>query len=65
MQCSAYAIMFEEQFGIPVAQIVVAIAVDDEEPQVFIKRRNSYVKQLMYFRDLYERKSGLVVASTV
>lgn len=65
MQCSAYAIMFEEQFGIPVAQIVVAIAVDDEEPQVFVKRRNSYVKQLMYFRDLYERKSGLVVASTV
>lgn len=65
MQCSAYAIMFEEQFGIPVAQIVVAIAVDDEEPQVFVKRRNSYVKQLMYFRDLYERKHGLSIASSV
>ena len=65
MQCSAYAIMFEEQFKIPVAQTVVAIAVDDEEPQVFVERRNTHVKRLMYFRDLYERKSGLVVASTV
>jgi genome maintenance exonuclease 1 len=65
MQCSAYAIMFEEQFKIPVAQTVVAIAVDNEEPQVFIERRNTHVKRLMYFRDLYEKKSGLVVASTV
>ena len=54
--------MFEEQFKIPVAQTIVAIAVDDEEPQVFVERRNTHVKRLMYFRDLYERKSGLVVA---
>ena len=65
MQCSAYAIMFEEQFGIPVAQTVVAIAVDDDEPQVFVERRNTHVKRLLYFRDLYEKKSGLVVASAV
>ena len=65
MQCSAYAIMFEEQFGIPVAQTVVAIAVDDDVPQVFVERRNTHVKRLLYFRDLYEKKSGLVVASSV
>ena len=65
MQCSAYAIMFEEQFGIPVAQTVVAIAVDDDEPQVFVEKRNTHVKRLLYFRDLYEKKSGLVVASSV
>lgn len=65
MQCSAYAIMFEEQFGIPVAQTVVAIAVDDDDPQVFVERRNTHVKRLLYFRDLYEKKSGLVVASSV
>jgi ATP-dependent exoDNAse (exonuclease V) beta subunit len=65
MQCSAYAIMFEEQFKIPVAQTIVAIAVDDEEPQVFVERRNTHVKRLIYFRDLYEKKSGLVVASAV
>ena len=56
MQCSAYAIMFEEQFGIPVAQTVVAIAVDDDDPQVFIERRDTHVKRLLYFRDLYEKK---------
>ena len=65
MQCSAYAIMFEEQFGIPVAQIVVAIAVDDDEPQVFIERRNTHVKRLLHFRDLYESKCGISVAMPV
>ena len=63
MQCSAYAIMFEEQFKIPVAQTVVAIAVDEEEPQVFIERRNTYVKRLIYFRDLYEKKNAKPISN--
>jgi genome maintenance exonuclease 1 len=65
MQCSAYAIMFEEQFGIPVAQTVVAIAIEDDEPQVFVEKRDTHVKRLLYFRDLYERKSGISVAVSV
>jgi len=59
MQCSAYAIMFEEQFKIPVAQTVVAIAVDDDEPQIFVQKRDKYVKRLLYFRDLYQKNKGL------
>lgn len=62
MQASAYAIMFEERFGIPVSRTVIAIAVDEEEPQIFINKRDSFVKPLMYFRDLYERKSGFAIA---
>lgn len=62
MQCAAYAIMFEEKFGIPIAQIVVAIAVEGEEPQIFVEKRDKYVKGLIYYRDLYEKKSGLLVA---
>lgn len=54
MQASAYAIMFEERFSIPVPQTVVLIAVDDEEPQVFIEKRDNYVKGLLHYRDLYE-----------
>ena len=54
MQTSAYAIMFEERFKIPVSQIVVAIAVEDSEPQVFIEKRDAYVQDLLYYRDLYE-----------
>jgi hypothetical protein len=57
MQCSAYAIMFEECFKIPVSQTVIAIAVEDEEPQVFIEKRDTYVKDLLYYRDLYESNS--------
>lgn len=56
MQATAYAIMFEERFGIPVGRTVIAIAVDDETPQVFVNRRDGYVERLLYYRDLYERK---------
>ena len=62
MQASAYAIMFEERFGIPVPQTVIMIAVDESEPQVFVEKRDKYVKQLLEFRDLYEKKSGLAIA---
>ena len=56
MQCSAYAIMFEEIFRIPVSQIVIAIAVEEEDPQIFVEKRDNYVKRLLYYRDLYEKK---------
>ena len=62
MQAAAYAIMFEERFQIPVARTVIAIAVDEEEPQVFIEKRDNYVMSLLNFRDLYEKKSGFSVA---
>ena len=39
MQSTAYAIMWEERTGIPINQIVVVIAVDNEEPQIFIEKR--------------------------
>lgn len=65
MQCAAYAIMFEERFGIPVSQIVIAISVDDHEPQIFVEKRDKYVKRLLYFRDLYEKKNGFSIASGV
>lgn len=57
MQASGYAIMFEERFGIPVAKTVVAIAVEDQEPQVFLEKRDNYVKGLLHYRDLYELNS--------
>lgn len=58
MQATAYAIMFEECFSIPIGRTVIAIAVDDEEPQVFINRRDDYVEKLLYYRDMYERKDS-------
>lgn len=46
MQCCAYAIMWEERTGMPITQLVVLIAVDNEEPQVFIEHRDNWVKPL-------------------
>lgn len=42
-QASAYAVMYEERTGIPINQIVILIAVDDEEPQVFVEKRDNYI----------------------
>ena len=56
MQCTAYAIMFEEMFGIPVSQTVVAIAVEDDAPQIFVEKRDNFVKELLYYRNSYETK---------
>ena len=47
MQVSGYAVMFEERFGIPVNRVVVAIAVDDQDPQVFVAKRDTYISNLL------------------
>lgn len=50
MQCSAYAEMFEELTTKPIDQIVVAIAVEEEnEPQLFVRQKHKYVPELMNF----------------
>jgi len=54
MQCSAYAVMYEERTGTPVSQIVIMIAVDSEHPQVFIKKRNDYIKDFISYREAYD-----------
>jgi hypothetical protein len=42
-QCAAYAVMWEERTGIPINKIVVVIAVDNEDPQVFVEKRDNYI----------------------
>lgn len=59
MQASAYAIMYEERTGTPVPRIVLLIAVDHEEPQVFVRRRDDYVDSLLNTRKLYKEKYGI------
>ena len=60
MQCTAYAIMYEELTGIPVPQIVILIAVEDDNPQVFVKRRDEWVKELLHYRNLFESKTTAI-----
>lgn len=58
-QATAYAIMYEERFNIPVSRIVILISVDDEPPQIFEDRRDYYIKPLMDIREQYRLKYGV------
>lgn len=58
-QATAYAIMYEELTGIPVPNIVIIVSVDDEEPQVFAKKRNDYVQDLLAVREQYRQINGV------
>lgn len=56
IQASAYAIMFEERTGIPITQLVVLIAVDNEAPQVFIEHRDNWTQKLLETIKEYETR---------
>lgn len=47
IQATCYSLMAEERTGLKFPQIVVAIAVDHEEAQVFVKQRDQYVNQVL------------------
>jgi genome maintenance exonuclease 1 len=54
MQCAAYAVMYEERTGIPISKLVVLIAVEGDDPQVFIEKRDNWIPDLLKARDSYE-----------
>ena len=57
-QATAYAIMWEERTGIPIDKLVVAITVDDEdEPQIFIEKRDNWVEHLKDTIEAYQKLS--------
>lgn len=59
MQGSAYAVMFEERTGIPIRQVVIIITVDTGEAQVFVVKRDDYIRNYMAVRQSYLEKYGL------
>lgn len=54
VQATAYAIMFEELYKIPVPRITIMIAVENDYPQIFQKKRDTYAGKLLKMRDEYE-----------
>jgi hypothetical protein len=56
IQESGYAIMFEERTGIPIVNLVTIIAVDDEEPQVFVEHRDNWAPKLLETINEYKRR---------
>jgi len=55
-QASAYCVMYEERTGTPIDQIVILIAVDDEEPQVFIEKRDNHIHECMNTIAMYKEQ---------
>ena len=58
-QCAAYAVMWEERTGIPINKIVVVIAVDGEQPQVFEERRDNYIYECVETIARYRREQSI------
>lgn len=58
MQASAYCVMFEEMTGQPINQTVILIAVDGEDPQVFIESRDNYTRPLIETIARYKREQN-------
>ena len=59
IQCSAYAVAFEELTGIPVPRLVILMAVDDEKPLVFNEKRNDWIEEFKTLRLEYKRQKGI------
>lgn len=49
LQCTAYAEMFEELTKKTVENVVVAIAVEGNQPQIFVRQKYKYRTQLLQF----------------
>lgn len=46
IQATVYSLMFEELYSIPVTQLSIIIAVDHEEPQIFVKKTKDFYKRV-------------------
>ena len=60
-QGSFYAIAYEELTNIPVSQIVIIIAVDDDVPQLFVEHRNNWIDKIWEAKKLYELNNNETV----
>lgn len=46
LQATCYAMMAEERLGLEIPQIAILIAVDHEEPQVFVKPKSEFISKV-------------------
>ena len=53
-QGAFYGIAYEERTKIPVSQVVIIIAVDEEHPQLFVEKRDDWVDKIWEAKKLYE-----------
>ena len=58
-QCAFYAVAYEELTKIPVPQVVVIIAVDNEQPQLFVENRDDWIDKIWEAKKLYELNNNV------
>ena len=58
LQTTGYAMMFEERYGIPIDNIVVLIAVEGENPQIFSAKKDKYISRLQDTILLYKEDNN-------
>lgn len=58
IQATFYAIAYEEMTGEKIEQVVILIMVDNEKPQVFIKKPIEYISELVKVRKLYAKENS-------
>jgi hypothetical protein len=58
-QTAAYAVMFEERTGIPIGRLVILMAIDDDEPRVFVEKRDGWIAGFRRSRMMYRQKYGI------
>lgn len=57
MQCTGYAIMYEELVGTPIEQIVVLVGTENGDGQVFIENKSDHIDNLKtYIKKYYESR---------
>jgi genome maintenance exonuclease 1 len=59
MQCSAYAVAFEERTAIPVGSIVIIMAVDDDDTIIFEEKRDDWINDFIDLRKTYRSWKGI------
>jgi genome maintenance exonuclease 1 len=59
MQESFYAVAFEERIGKPIKQLVTIVAVDSDDPQVFIENRDDHIHNFIVLRKKYTELKGI------
>ena len=59
MQTSAYAVAFEERTGIPVSRMIVIMGVDDNEPLLFVEKRDNWIDSFIQLREDYRKWKNL------
>ena len=51
--------MFYERTGVPIKQIVTVIAVDDNEPQVFVEKTMDHLHKFVSLRAKFKQERGI------